>query len=166
MRARIRYRPLVGLIFAGFFLFLTVGCQTGFFGVGNQVAPDKRIPFSPGGPHQGLYKANDFLLAYSYIKDGTSLQLSGTAELRGGGEGFGWLDQLFVRGYFYGADGRILDHEVLLIRGRGQSEDSWKFAKTLELPPGAKGMAFGYSGQVRGVGVDAPTWSFWGTPYP
>lgn len=166
MRARIRYRPLAGLILAGFFLFLTVGCQAGFFGIGNQVAPEKRIPFSPGGPRQGLYKANDFLLAYSYIVDGRSLQLSGTAELRGGAEGFGWLNRLFVSAYFYGGDGQILDHEVLLIRGRGQTEDSWNFAKTLELPPGAEGLAFGYSGQVRGVGVDAPTWSFWGTPYP
>ena len=146
---------------------LLAGCQLGMLGaVGSRVAEEKQIPFSSGGPREGLYKADDFLLAYNYVKDGQSLQLSGTVELRGGAEGFGWLHQLFVRGYFYGSDGRILESINLLSRSRGRSEESWRFAKTLDLPPGVAGMAFGYSGQVRGVGVDAPTWDFWGTPFP
>lgn len=152
---------------AGGLAVLLAGCQSGFLGgVNRMVAPEKRVPFDPGGPHEGVFKGNDFLLVYSYVKDGQSLQLSGIVELRGGAEGFGWLERLFARAYFYGADGRILESVGLINRGRGRSEESWRFSKTVDLPPGAVGMAFGYSGRVRGVGIDAPTWDFWGTPFP
>jgi hypothetical protein len=155
------------VLLAGGLAVLLAGCQSGFLGVGGGVvAAEKRIPFSPGGPHRGVHKDNDFLLVYSYVKDGRSLQISGIVELRGGAEGFGWLDRLFARAYFYGADGRILESRSLLSRSRGRSEESWRYAKTVDLPPGAAGMAFGYSGRVRGVGFDAPTWDFWGTPFP
>jgi hypothetical protein len=105
------------------------------------------------------------LLVYNYLRDGDSLQLSGTVELRGGAENFGWLRQLFVRVYFHGPGGRVLDSESLLVRSRGRSEDTWNFSKTIALPPRAEGMAFGYSGRVRGAGVDAPSWDFWETPF-
>ncbi len=167
MDAFLNRKNWLAFLLLGGLAILLAGCQFGMLGgFGGRVAEEKRIPFSSGGPHEGLYKANNFLLAYNYVKDGGSLQLSGTAELRGGAKGFDWLDRLSVRAYFYGSDGRILESRGLLIRSRSRVEENWRFAKTIDLPPGAEGMAIGHSGRVRGVGVDAPTWDFWGTPFP
>jgi hypothetical protein len=148
-------------------LFLAVtGCASGLpGGAGRIVAEENRIPLEANGSKEGLFAAHDFLLAYGYIRDGRSLQLNGAAELRGGARNFPWLNNLFVRAFFYDADGRVLDSRSLLVRSRGEVEKRWTFAKILELPPGTEGMAFGYSGQVRGAGFDAPIWDFWNAPY-
>lgn len=160
-------RPIPVLAFLiGVLPAFLIGCQSGFWNrVGMPVSPENRILLKQGGPEEGAFYTRDLLLVYHYVRDGDSLQMSGTVELRGSTQNFGWLHRLFVRAYFYGPDGRVLDSEPLLVRGRGRSEDTWNFSETLTLPPRTEGMAIGYSGHVRGVGIDAPSWDFWETPF-
>lgn len=154
-----------GILILALFTGILTACGGNFLSyTGQPVEAKNRVALQSGGPHSGAWDAKDLVLQYQYTNREGALQFSGKIQLVGGTANFEIVQKFGLSLYFVDAEGRIMDQTSLYRAGGHQQIRPWSFQTELRLPPGARGVAFGYSGVVRGVGPDPSTWSFWETP--
>jgi hypothetical protein len=121
-----------------------VACQSsGGLLSDSPVAPEKRIPLRPGGPHQGESDTGGVVVGYAYQvvpEPDKAIRLSGGVrrmKFRG--------DSLNIYLNFLDDYGRIIDKKVLFASGNRRDvyvRRPAAFDTTLTLPPEATAIAF------------------------
>lgn len=103
-----------------------------------------------GGPHQGSWENFDIKIQYSYVQDDDKLTISGQSEL-GQHYQMNYEEVRYLYGYlfFLNGEARILGTDSLFFVV-GTTEDITRFNKTINIPFGTTGLAFGYDGKAGG----------------
>lgn len=160
-----RYAAAAGLAL----LILVAGGCRGMMGGGVRPAdPAKVVPLSPLGEHEDLWRTGDLMVAYGYERIRERLTISGEMTFAGSITNFNYIDHFRLTCYFVDGENTVIGSQGLISAAFGRSiEGPFRFSRTVTLPPGVKGIAFGYSGEVRDNGPhwDSVSWSFWETPY-
>jgi len=119
-------------------------CQTaGTLFSAAPIAPEKRIPLQPDGPHQGEADTGELVVAYSYRLDPESNQ---EIQVKGGVRSvkYRW-DVVNIYLNFLDNAGNVLDREIIYASGYGRNvyvRRPSTFDTTLPLPPDTAAIAF------------------------
>ena len=146
---------------------LIVSCQGNLLTYkGSRVTPGESISLLEG-EHSGYWQTRDLRINYTYSKKGNQMQISGDIDFAG------WLGYNFQNILYFNISMFLVDDQETILQSSGvtsssnfaQSQDSMSFSKTLDLPPGTTAIAFGYTGEARGIGdEEAGTTSFFYIP--
>lgn len=131
---------------------------------GNEAGMENRFPLTEAGDQAGTWIAEDMTIDYQYSLTADMLRLSGDIAVQQYmTEDFAVFRYLFVAVHFLDADNRIISprQEVFYLLSK-PVHGQLAFSKRLRLPPGAKGMAFSYTGWAHHQGGGAI--SVWQTP--
>ena len=129
----------------------------------NKTVPEKkRHELSEGGPYKGIFETTDLKLDYEYTREPGRLTMSGVVKFRGALN----LDDFKLGANLINAEGKIVHKDALALGGGRRQIAEIPFEKEIKIPDDTWGVAFSYSGTVRGIGEGAgsPT-SFWQTPF-
>lgn len=133
---------------------------------GRWVDDADRIALQEGGPHKGSWQTRDVTIAYEYVKDAQSLQISGVVELSDHLKmGFSTLEYLNINVISL-ENGFVLDSKDIKTFGYRRYIDfmgKMTFETHLELSEGAVAVSFSYSGTVM-EGGGRGDWRFWKVP--
>ncbi len=144
------------------------GCSQMFMNhrQGDVVKPAQRHPL-PSGQFSGHLETIDVALDYHGTRSDGTLTLSGTLHLTGKHHHFDMVRILQLDAWYLDHEGRALTKRRLFNAGHMVDNDTWQFQKTIELPQGVVGMAFGYTGEVLETGdrSDMASFSFWLIPF-
>lgn len=133
---------------------------------GSTLAPGEGISLLEG-EHSGYWQTRDLRINYTYSKKANQMQISGDINFSS------WLGYNFQNIIYFNMSMFLVDEQGTVVQSGGvatssnyaQSQDSMSFTKTFDLPPGTTAMAFGYTGEARGIGDDeAGTTSFFYVP--
>ena len=143
------------------------GCQGFSRGIGEMVAPEKRLSLDEGGPHTGAWVTRDLVFSYDYVRQGDRMTVNGTVEFLGGVSNFPVMLSFYLQAYYLNAAGQVIAVDRIYNGGRGREIETWRFTRNLVMPPEATGWAVGYSGMAKDYGPprDAADWTFWDTPF-
>lgn len=154
---------------------LLSACQTlpGLSGIGRVVPPDKRIPLTAGGAHEGQWTRRDLTVTYRYEQAGDVFTIAGAVDFaRSLQTGFETLDHFSLEMVLIDGAGKIVAFRPLLTVGYRHLIGRLTFRRSITLPPDTVALAFGYRGRAReGGGVfgrrggDSIDWHFQETPY-
>jgi hypothetical protein len=146
---------------------LFLACNNKVFSYrGRWVEDADRITLQDGGPHKGSWQTRDVIIAYEYVKDAQSLQISGVVELSDHLKtGFSTLEYLNIN-VISVENGFVLDSKDIKTFGYRRYiafMGKMTFETHLELSEGAVAVAFSYSGTVM-EGGGRGDWRFWKVP--
>ncbi len=150
-------------------LVALTGCNSRLFSYKGATItqPDHMIQLQQG-EQQGVWKTNELALNYRYQMMPETLKISGTVNLIGGFYyGFSAVDHLIVQLLFLDNQGTVLDnvnmycadnhHPIHLV--------PMDFDETIQIPAGARAIAFAYDGVlVDGGGDDSTSVTIWNFP--
>lgn len=104
-----------------------------------KVPVDRQIELTEGATTQGNYKTGQVSVAYTFNRTGDNMLLDGTVSHYGG------FDSLDVRVLFSGADGQVLQRNLVYSTGYRSGRaynDGGNFKEKLKVPSGAVGFTF------------------------
>ena len=131
---------------------------------GNEAGMDNRFPLAGTAEQSGTWAADDMTIDYQYSLTGNMLHLSGKIDVQQYlSEDFAVFRYLFVAIHFLDGDNRVMSRrqEIFYLLSK-PIFGKQSFSKRLVLPPGAKAMAFSYTGWAHQQGGGAL--SVWQTP--
>lgn len=137
------------LIFSCLLVLLVSGClQTQELYIGNKVTAEK-VELRKDAPQVGTWETFDLKIAYEFVVKGQDLDISGQAEL-GDHQKMVYdnVRSLDIYLFFLDHDSRVLLTEPLDRSFAGSTQQTVSFARSYEIPVGAKALSFGYSGKV------------------
>ena len=159
-----------GLLLAASIIVLA-GCQ-GFLLTykGAKIRSDSLIALAEGTQGSGLYRTEDVIIDYQWVRNGNELQFSGLVKFTSRMQNnFAMIPVFDLSLFFTDAEGIVLEQRYIAVPGNGEPNNPMRISEKLLLPPGTANMAFSYSGQARdssGTGDDngGGDMPFWQVP--
>ncbi len=147
-------------------LITVAGCKPGLIGP-ETVPPQNRIALADESD-SGAWDTDDLVVSYHYQRRPEALDFSGKVEFFGKISGsFEVLERFSLTLYLLDEAGDIIESKALASSGYYKEIKPIPFSKTIPLPAGATGFAFGYSGKAVSGGSEdegGSSWQFWETP--
>jgi hypothetical protein len=124
----------MSIVLASF--LLTIGACSG---VGEVIAPEKRIPFKSSGVNSGQWQSMDASLMYRCTTDG---QPAGKVRISGSVTARSRVAQLRLSIRFLDAGGKVLAGEQIYSSGYREQSVGGEFNRIVDIPAGTEALAF------------------------
>ena len=153
-----------GYLLSVLLVIAAAGCATTASPVGSTSKQTDQIALKEGGPHSKKWESKDVVLTFTYTWKSDSIQLEGTADLTPRlTKAFIEVRKLAILANLMDQDKVILASESIVLSGR-RPIDTFRFNRSMDLPPGTVGLNFSYAGTVIDAGTDWIDMNFWRVP--